>query len=667
MAIGGPYVDRRPSDGAGGAEPPAERTSTKPLSFAPLCLAALALIVSFHADPLARVAIVPAVIWNAAPIGWRAWSVWRRERRLNIDFLDALAVAVAVVIGDLLTAAMVVFLVTLGEAMRDRTACRSRREIRRLGGFDVASAWVLRSGEAEACHVSALAVGDEVLVHAGEMIPVDGEVVGGDATVDQRALTGESAPIRLAAGDAAWAATPVVEGQLRIRAIRTGDDTAAALVARLVEAAPVGDTRIQRYAERFADRLVLPTLALAFAACLLTGDHRYLLSILVVDFGTGVRVAAPIAVLASMIQAARVGIIFRSGSQIERLGAVDTIVFDKTGTLTTGAQEIDEIISYDPRSSVEALLAYAASVESRSRHPIAAAIRAKAGSLGVSALVCESIEYAIGRGAVGRVGPFEIHVGSEGFMRESGVDLGVCAADCARLDADGRSRVFIAIDGVLAGLASVRDDVRKDSAATIRRLREHGIREIVLLSGDNEQAVRSVASRLGVDRYFAAASPVDKVAVIQALQRQGRFVAMIGDGINDGPALSYANVGIAVKHGAELAHESAGVILADDSLPAAARAIEIARSSRKRINWGQAIVVAWNIQALLLTLTRAVADPAAIALVSDGSAIWAGLYGLSPLVELRRIGRPVIGAGNSWIRLGKPRRRGARTRSNRGR
>jgi len=664
MAIGGPCVDRRRRDSAGGAQPPVERTSAKRPSLAPPCLAALALIVSFHADPLARAATVPAVIWTAAPIGWRAWSVWRNERRLNIDFLDTLAVAVAVIVGDLLTAAMVVFLVTLGETMRDRTASRSRREIRRLGGLDVATAWVLRHGAVEACDVSALAVGDEVLVHAGEMIPVDGEVVGGDATVDQRALTGESAPVRLAAGDAAWAATPVVEGQLRIRAIRTGADTAAALVARLVETAPVGDTRIQSYAERFADRLVLPTLALAFAACLLTGDHRYLLSVLVVDFGTGVRVAAPITVLAAMIQAARVGIVFRSGSQIERLGAVDTIVFDKTGTLTTGAQEIDQIISYDPRGSVEALIAYAASVESRSRHPIAAAIRAKADSLGASVRPCESIEYEIGRGAVGRVESLEIRVGSEGFMLESRVDLGVSAADCARLDAEGRSRVFIAIDGVLAGLASVRDDIRKDSAATIRRLREHGMREIVLSSGDNEQAVRSAAARLGVDRYFAAASPVDKVDVVQALQREGRFVAMIGDGINDGPALSYANVGIAVKHGAELAHESAGVILADDSLAAVARAIEIARSARKRIHWGQAIVAAWNIQALLLTLTRVVTDPAVTALVSDGSAICAGLYGLSPLVELRRIGRPAAGVANLWIRLGKPRRKGAPTNSN---
>jgi heavy metal translocating P-type ATPase len=603
------------------------------LLHSPTAFAALALVFSFYGNPVAKAMTVPVMVWTAAPIGVRAWRAWQYRRRLNIDFLDALAVAVSIAVGDLVAGAMVVFLVTLGEAIRDQTAAHSRRAIRSLGEFETGNAWILRDGAIEACHVSKLVVGDEVLVHPGEIIPVDGEVVEGEATVDQCALTGESTPKLLARGDPAWAATPVVEGQLRVRAVRTGVDTAAAQVARFVEAAPVGDTRIQNYAELCADRLVIPTLALAIAAAYLTGDHRYLLSVLVVDFGTGVRVAAPIAVLSSMIQAARAGIVFKSGSQIERLGAVDTVIFDKTGTLTTGAPEVGDIVSYDSRLSGPDLIGLAASLEVRSRHPVAAAIRAKAEVLGLSLPPCDAIDYAIGRGVVGRSERFEVRVGNERFMQESGVDLDACAADPARLDARGSSRVFIAIDGKLAGIASVRDEIRAESSAIIRRLRDLGIREIVLLSGDDEHAARSVASRLGVDRYFATASPADKVEVVHGLQREGRVVAMIGDGINDGPALTCADVGIAMKHGVELAHESAGVLLADDTLSGLARAIEIARNSLERVRWGYAIVAVWNFQALLLVLTGMLASPAATALVSDGSAIFAGLYGMGPLLR----------------------------------
>jgi heavy metal translocating P-type ATPase len=635
-AIDNPFVGSQSGPGAPGHEAPPDRSSLGALLLSPLVLAALALILSFCDNPLAKALTIPLMVWTASPIAMRAWWAWRCWRRLNIDFLDALAVVVSIAVGDLLAGAMVVFLVTLGEAIRDQTAARSRHAVRGLGGFETGNAWILRDGAVEACPASKLAVGDVVVVHPGEVIPVDGEVVGREATVDQRPLTGESAPILLAAGDPAWAATSVVEGQLRLRAIRTGLETAAAQVARLVETAPLGDTRIQNYAERFADCLVIPTLALAVAAGYFTGDHRYLLSVLVVDFGTGVRVAAPIAVLSSMIQAARAGIVFKSGSQIEQLGAVDTVIFDKTGTLTADAPEVGDVISYDSRFSGADLIALSAAVETQSRHPIAAAIRAKAKSLKLNIPGCDLVDYAIGRGVVGRVGQFQVRLGNDRFMQESGVDLDACLAERTRLEAPGGSQLFIAIDEKLAGVASVSDQIRAESVAIVRQLRDLGIREIVLLSGDNEHAARSVASQLGVDRYFANASPSEKVEVVQELQREGRVVAMIGDGMNDSPALSYANVGIAVKHGAELAHESAGVLLADDSLAGLVRAIKIARGSLERIHWGYAIVAVWNFQALLLALTGLMVSPAATALVSDGSAIFAGLYGMGPL--LRRQG-----------------------------
>jgi len=622
-------VGSEPRAAAKGGRAHFGRLSLGSLADQPVALSGLSLLLAFTDAPLAKAAAIPLMVFSALPIGTRAWRAWRGRRRLNIDFLDTLAVAVSIAVGDLLAGAMVAFLVNLGEAIRDQTAARSRRTFKGLGALATASAWLVQDGAVEACPVAKLKVHDEVWVHPGEIVPVDGEVVEGEATVDQRALTGESAPILLSGGAAAWAATLVVEGQIRIRAVRTGGETAAAQVARLVETAPTGDTRIQNYAERFADRLVIPTLALALAAAFFTHDHRILLSVLVVDFGTGVRVAAPIAVLSSMIAAARGGVIFKSGSAVEKLAAVDTVVFDKTGTLTFGRPEVSTVVSYEKGRSESDLLALAASLEARSRHPIAWAIRAKAESLGLAVPLSEAFEVAIGRGVVGLVGRLRVRVGSERFMRESGVDLTPSLTDCARLEADGASRVFIAIDGRLAGLAALHDQIRAESASTISRLRKLKVKEIVLLSGDDERSVQSVAARLGVDRHFAAASPAEKVDVVQALQREGRIVAMIGDGINDGPALSYANVGIAVKHGAELAHESAGVLLADESLAHLVRAIEFARGAVKRIRWGYAIVAVWNLQALFFALTGLIASPAAIALVSDGSAIFAGLYGMS--------------------------------------
>jgi heavy metal translocating P-type ATPase len=598
----------------------------------PLTLPTISLLVALSADPILRAINTPLMLWNARPIVVRAWRVWRTEGRINVDFLDALAVAVSLVQGDLLAGAIVTWLIKLGDWIRDLTAGQSRRAIGELGQFQAKQAWVVRGEGVVATPASELTVGDLVVVHPGETILVDGDILEGQAIVDQKTITGESLPIARAKGATAFASTIIQQGQLTIRATRVGESTNAAQIVGLIEAAPTGDTRVQNHAEKFADRLVLPTLSASVAAALWWGDWRFVLCLLIVDFGTGVRVAAPTSVLSSMIHAAHAGIVFRSGAQMERLAAVDTVIFDKTGTLTYGAPEIVDVIRYDRRISDQRLIGLAAAVEGALQHPVAAALRAKAKALGSYVPLCQERRYKIGLGVEGLVDGRLVQVGNERFMRLNRIEIEKAASVFAALESQGCSRLCIAIDGVLAGLALYRDELRADSETIIQQLASLGIKHTVLLTGDTGAIARAVGARLGVSRVFADMLPADKVEVIKSFQRHGHVVAMVGDGVNDSPALSHADVGVSVKHGADIAREAAGVVLMEDSLSKLVNAIEISRRSVKRIRESCVIVAGMNLQALVLAILCATVSPAIIALISNGSAIVATFNGMSPIL-----------------------------------
>jgi heavy metal translocating P-type ATPase len=602
----------------------------------PLTLPTISLLIAFSANPALRAVNIPLMLWNAYPIALRAWRVWRREGRLNVDFLDTLAVAVSLAQGDPMAGAIVTWLIKLGDWIRDLTAAGSRSAITDLMGFQAKQAWLSRNGEIVAIPASELQVGDEVVAHPGELIPVDGEIIDGCATVDQKTITGESLPVARTKGQLVFAATAVREGQLTIRATQVGAGTNAAQIANLVDSAPTGDTRMQNHAEKFADRLVLPTLGLAICAALYSGNMTFVLSLLIVDFGTGIRVAAPTAVLASLIRAARAGIIFRGGAHMERLAEVDTVIFDKTGTLTLGSPEVVDVISYAQDLADRHLVSLAAAVQTRLQHPLAAALRARAEELGVDIPVCADRKYEIGLGVEGRADGRHVLVGSDRFMQLRDIDIGAAADDRPALDDQGYSCLYIAVDGKLAGLAPYSDKIRSESREIIQHLHAIGIRNTVLLTGDNGAVARAVGARLGLTRVFAEMLPADKAEVIQSFQRNGHVVAMVGDGINDSPALSYADVGVAVKHGSEIARESADVILMEDSLWKLVNAIEIARRSVKLIKENCAIVAGMNSQALALVLMGVVVNPVITALISNGSGIVASLNGISPILRRRR-------------------------------
>jgi heavy metal translocating P-type ATPase len=623
--IAGPETPSAVTRRLGDLSPPSTHTS--------LVLPTISLALAFVANPIVRAINMPLMLWNAYPIALRAWRVWRREGRLNVDFLDVLAITASLLQGNPLAGAIVTWLIKFGDLIRDLTAAGSRRAIRELLEFQVKAAWVVRDGIVVSVPASELAVGDRVVVYPGEIISVDGEIVEGQALIDQKTITGEGLPVTRGAGEAVFAATVIRDGQLTIRATRVGGQTTAGQIAELVESAPVGDTRMQNHAERLADRLVTPTLALATGTALVTADFDRFLSLVIVDYGTGIRVAAPTAMLASMMHAARSGIVIKSGRHMERLAEVDAIVFDKTGTLTHGKPAVLDVITYQDHTTAGHLLGLAAAAETRLKHPVAEALRAKAQQLGANIPPCDEAQYHLGLGVEGQVNGYYLHVGNERFMRQRSISVRATMTDRAALDEQGYSSLYIAVDGVVAGLVPYADQIRPESRLVLERLHAMGIRDSIMLTGDNGVVARAVCRRLGLTRHFADMLPADKANAIQELQRGGNVVAMVGDGINDSPALSFADVGIAMKHGAEVAHESAHVVFMEDSLWKLVKAVEISRGAVGLIRQNYAIVAGLNTLALALALPGGLISPAVTALISNGSAILASLNGLRPLLR----------------------------------
>jgi Cu2+-exporting ATPase len=601
----------------------------------PLALPTLSLAMAFSANPIVYAINLPLMLWNGLPIARRAYRVWSRERRLNVDFLDTLAIIASLMQGNPLAGSIVTWLIKFGDWIRDLTAQGSRRAIGELLEFQSKTAWVKRNGAIISIPAAELQVEDLVVVHHGEMIPVDGEVVEGVATVDQKTITGESLPVNRSRGEQAFAATVIREGQLTIRATRVGNDTTAGQIAHLVESVPLGDTRMQNHAELLADKLVLPTLALASGTAALTADFQRFLSLVIVDYGTGIRVAAPTSVLASMTHAARTGIIIKSGAHMEKLAHVDTVVFDKTGTLTHGTPAVTEIVPYERHITGNHLLGLAAAAETRLHHPVAEALRARARELSVNVPPCDETEYKVGLGVQGQVNGYYMHVGSERFMRQAGIDVACSKSDRAGLDERGHSSLYVAIDGKLGGLVAYADKVRPESRPVVERLHRMGVKNTVMLTGDNAVVARAVGKRIGLSRVVSDMMPADKAQVIQDLQKEGRVVAMIGDGINDSPALSFADIGIAMKHGADITHESANVVLMEDSLWKVVKALEISRGAVGLIKQNYAIVVGLNTLALMLALPSGLISPSTTAVLSNGSAILASLNGMRPALRER--------------------------------
>lgn len=608
---------------------------TPPRQDWPLALPSLSIALAFSTNPTAVAFNVPLMLYCGLPIFRRAWRVWRQERRLNVDFLDTLAIGASLLQGNAIAGATITWLIRFGDWIRDLTAAGTKRAASELLEFQGKSAWVLRDGAVTSIPATELAVDDAVVVYPGEMVPVDGEIIEGQALLDQRTITGEGLPVPRGVGEDVFAATIVSQGQLTVRALRVGTQTTAGQIARLTDAAPLGDTRIQNHAEKLADRLVVPTIALAAGTAAITSDFDRFLSLVIVDYGTGIRVAAPSTVLASMTRAARLGIIIKSGGHLEKLAEVDTIVFDKTGTLSHGAPNVVDILPCNPHITADHLLALAVAAETNFTHPVAAALRARLSELDVQLPPVDDAKYRVGLGVEARVNGYYVHVGNERFLQQSSIRVDHIAAERSAIEMRGCSCLWVAVDGAVAGLIAYEDRIRAESGAVVAALHGMGIRETIMLTGDNARVAGAVGRRLGLTRHVAEMLPADKAEVIQDLQRTGRRVAMVGDGINDSPALSFADVGIAMRHGPDITHEAADIVLMEDSLWKLAKAIEISRDAVGLIKQNYAIVAAMNTLALGLALPGGLISPIVTALLSNGSAVLASLNGIRPLLRRR--------------------------------
>ena len=578
---------------------------------------------------------VPSVV-TAGTIALATLPVFKRavqgivkERKLSIDFLDFIAIAITTVQGQFLTPALMLSLIELGENIRDRTARSSKMQTLDLLGSLGQFAWVERNGEKVQIPIQQVLTGDTVIVYPGEQIPVDGTILQGKALVDEQKLTGESVPILKKQGQSVFASTLVREGQVYILAERTGDDTRAGQSIKLMEEAPIHDTRMENHANKIAEIAVLPTLFLGAAVFAITRNPVRVASILTLDLCTGIRVSIPTTVLAALSHAARQGILIRSGRALEQLAEIDTIVFDKTGTLTQGEVAVVGVDSYNLEISGDRILAIAAAAEQRLTHPVAEAIVRYAESQKVAIPSRSKWDYKLGLGVKAQIDGDTIYVGSERFLRQEGVDMEVL-----NTTEKVSSVIYVAINGQLQGRIRYSDILRPESKEVISQLMTVEGVEVHMLTGDNKRTATAVAADLGIApaNTHAEAFPEQKATVVRGLHEQGKTVAFVGDGINDSPALAYADVSVSFAHGSEIARETADVVLMQNDLHGLLEAIAIARQAKSLIRQNTGIIAIPNLGALVVAVLFGL-NPLAATVVNNGSTIVAGVNGLRPILK----------------------------------
>lgn len=577
---------------------------------------------------------------SAIPIVARAARSIFSERKIGVDALDSTVMTALALQGDLPVAALSATLIAAGEYIRALTSRRSRTALAGLLSTTGRYVWAVRGKRMERLPLDSLEVGDTIVVYPGELVLVDGVVIRGQALVDQKILTGESTPVLKQAGDIVYASTVLRDGKLHVRAEQLGNATRAARIVQILEGAPLHDTRIANYAGRFADRLVLPTIGLAAGTALVTRNVSRAVSILVFDFATGIRVSVPTAVLASMHAAVRQDLLIKGGRALEELAKMDTLVFDKTGTLTIGEPQVTGVESLSEGVSRDDVLRLAAALERRLTHPAARAIVNASEERGLSIPRRDGWKYTVGLGVEAEVEGDRLVLGSAHFHRHLGIavsKIGTSFADAA--GRRGASTVFLARNGAVIGLVSYADVARAEARAVLRRLRDRGIGKLIMVTGDSARVARVVARQLGFDEVEAEVFPERKAEIVRDLQAQGHVVGVIGDGINDSPALAYADVSFSLKAGADVARETADVVLHGD-LHGLAESIDFARECMRLIRQNLALVAVPNAAGMALA-TAGMIGPAISTALNNGSAVLASVNALRPLLPASRpLSRP---------------------------
>jgi len=526
-------------------------------------------------EPFAAVSIIGVI--GLALGGWPIFKEALENllaKRMTMELSMSIAIIAAAAIAEFFTALVITLFVLVAEVLEGLTVSRGRRAIHDLLDFLPRAVSVRREGEIAQVEAETLAIGDAVLVNPGGRIPVDGTVIAGHSFVDQARITGESLPIEKTPGAAVFAGSINQSGALEIRAERLGRDTSYGKIIEAVEQAERSRAPVQRLADRLAGYLVYFALGAAVLTYLITRDVRSTISVVIVAGACGIAAGTPLAILGAIGRAARAGAIIKGGLYLEQLGQVNTVVLDKTGTLTYGQPEIRALVTAD-NVREEELVDAAAAAELRSEHPLGKTIVAHARARGRPIAEPERFAYTPGRGIDAVVAGAQVLVGNPALLNERQVNIPERFLDSY----SGSSAVFVARGGVLLGAIVIADRVRPEAAQAIRAIQALGLRA-VLLTGDSAIVARTVAQELGISDVSADLLPEDKRVRIQRLVKEGRTVAMVGDGINDAPALVEAQVGVAMGSGTDVARESADVVLLGNDLLKFAETLKIARRTR---------------------------------------------------------------------------------------
>ena len=519
--------------------------------------------------PTSRMLATAATIITGYPFLRGALASLRGGRSAGTDLLVSAATVASLVLRENVVALTVLWLLNIGEYLQDLTLRRTRRAIANLLAGNQDTAWLqLTDGTEVQVAIDTLSLGDDVIVHEQVAVPVDGEVIDGEAIVDQSAITGETLPVSIGPGARAHAGSVVLRGRIVVRASAVGNQTTIGRIITRVEQAQQDRAPIQTIGENFSRRFVPASFLLSALTLMVTGDVRRAMTMLLVACPCAVGLATPTAISAAIGNGARRGILIKGGSHLEQAGCVDAVVFDKTGTLTVGRPVVTNIVAFKKDWLPEEVLAYAASSEIHSRHPLAEAVIRSTEERHIVIPPHEECEVLVGLGMRTWADGRTLLLGSPSLLRREKVRVTAKAAQwVSKLQQQAETPLLLAVDGKLVGLISLRDEVRPEAAAVLKTLAERGVRRIVMLTGDHPETAQAVADELGITDWQAEVVPEDKLEVVRRLQDDGHVVAMVGDGVNDAPALAAADIGIAMGlGGTDVAVETADVALAGDDL-----------------------------------------------------------------------------------------------------
>ena len=585
-----------------------------------------------------RKLFLPAPI-RAAYTVWRSIAfVWKGvrcllHRKLEVEVLDALSIGVSVLRGDFSTAGSVMFLLNLGSLLEEWTRKKSLDDLARSMALNVDKVWVRSQGTEVLLPLTKVQPGDEIVVRSGNMVPLDGTVIEGEAMVNQAALTGESMPVRKAKGATVYAGTVVEEGECVFLAKAAGGANRYDKIVAMIEESEKLKSSTENRALELADKLVPWCLAGTVVTYALTRNVTRAISILMVDFSCALKLSMPLAVLSAMRECGTAHITVKGGKYLEALAKADTIVFDKTGTLTRATPQVVDIIPFS-NSEKDDVLRLAACLEEHFPHSMANAVVRAAREQGLAHEEMHSeVEYIVAHGIASRVGGERVVIGSYHFVFEDEHCI-VPADEQEKFDQMPAeySHLYMAASGQLVGVICIADPLRPEAASVLRQLHKLGIRNTVMMTGDSYRTAEAIARQVGVDQFFAEVLPEDKANFVQKAKAEGHTVVMIGDGINDSPALSAADVGIAINSGAAIAREIADVTIKADSLEELVTLKTIANALQHRVSSNYRFVLSFN-STLIALGALGILQPAASAMLHNLSTIGISLRSMTNLIQ----------------------------------